>query len=108
MPQAASTFIACASHPSLGDAVSEGNLWLDPHYLYFSSGSFALQVPLYRLQIAFAPEENRISFTDPDQPECEVSTLDQRVLADANLRRTTHTRNQLRAIQSQGEVSRRL
>ena len=82
---------------------------LDRHRLRFQSPQIVIDIPLAQLTIELDPEAgNQVSLSQPDQPDCLIQTFDLRLLEHSALLQQTHTRNQIRAIQSYGDLKRRL
>jgi len=102
-------FAAQAFHPSLGTEVATGSLSCDRWRLRFEAEGFTLDIPLGRLRIDVETHgAKRICFSDPEQPESSVYTLDQDILREVHLLGNSATRNQIRAIRSRGELKRAL
>jgi Zn-dependent protease with chaperone function len=103
------TFTAYACHPSFGDQVAQGNIVLEGWHLRFESESGKLEIPLVQLQIELGePRDGRICFSSPNLADWTIYTFDQGILQQRSLLQQSHTRNQIKGIQSLGELKRRL
>jgi len=103
------TFLAHASHSSLGDDVLDGRITIDHSHLHFVSESVNLQIPLGQLELALGEGRNGgIFFSDAGQPDWSVYTFDQRILENFHLRQNSNTRVQIRELRNRGDLSRRL
>jgi len=92
-----------------GSEVVAGKVSLGPFRLRFESESGLIEIPLVRLQIEMGgPTDGRVYFTHMDQPGWTIYTFDESILKHPALRQQAHTRNQIEAIQSSGELKRRL
>ncbi len=92
-----------------GSEVVAGKVSLGPFRLRFESESGLIEIPLVRLQIEMGgPTDGRVYFTHLDQPGWTIYTFDESILKHPALRQQAHTRNQIEAIQSSGELKRRL
>lgn len=104
-----STFAAFASQASSNAEATEGKISLDQYRFRFQSTAVLIEIPLTRLQIEPDESDNsRVLFSDPTLPDWILYTLDRRILEDRWLRQLAHTRNQLRDLESYGELQRRL
>src|SRR5437660_11607096 len=109
MSEVHSGYVAQASNPSLGYEVAIGHITLDRWRLKFESESFTLEIPLTQLEIVRGQgEDEGIYFTDPNQPGWEICTFDPAILRHNSLATHTHTRGQLKEMQSRGEANRTL
>jgi Zn-dependent protease with chaperone function len=107
--EAHSAFAAQAFHPSLGNEVAAGSLTFDRWRLRFEAEGLTLDIPLDRLRIEVESRRvKRICFSDPEQPEWSVCTLDRNILREVHLQGNSSTRNQIRAIRNRGELKRAL
>jgi len=103
------TFVAHASHPSLGEQAVDGRIGFDRWHMHFESEFGTFQIPIAQLQIHRASGKGEpIYFTDPSQPDLWVSTFDPRVLRLRTLLEASQTRVQLKQMRSQGEAKRNL
>ena len=97
------------SHPSLGDEVVWGRIVFEGWRLRFESDTVTREVPLVKLRLEKDElAEGGIVFSDPDQPEWLIHTLDQDILAHGSLLQQPHTRHQIQELQSGKELARRL
>jgi len=104
-----STFIAHAFSPSLGDQAVEGRITFDRWCLRFESDAITFDIPLTRLQIEYSESGNgQIIFGDSQKEGWSVNTFDPRILAHSSLLLQAHTRHQIKALRSRGELKRRL
>jgi predicted Zn-dependent protease len=104
-----STFEAEAFHSNPEIGVVTGKIILERFRLRFVSPALQLEIPLARLQIQLDPEvSGRICFTNPDQPEWTLCTVNSRVLEQRFLREQPFTRNQIRELEGPREFKRRL
>jgi Zn-dependent protease with chaperone function len=109
MTDGASSYIAHASHPTLGDQAADGRILIDQWHFHFHSDTAEVQIPLARLEIALGDAETGgIFFSDPEQPDWSVYTYDKRILQDIYLTRNANTRVQLKSFQSRGELKTRV
>lgn len=109
LSEAPSAFIGTAFNSATGDEAVEGSLSVDLWRLRFESPTLVLEMPLTRVQLELDEAAGgRLEFTDPEQPGWSISSFDSRLLQEPHLRQQTHTRDQLQALQSRGELSRRL
>jgi predicted Zn-dependent protease len=107
MSDGTASFLAHASHPSLGDEPVEGRIMLDRWQLRFQSSQGALDIPLTRLQIDTG-ESGEILFSDPEEPEWLIYTVDARILRHQALARQSATRLQIKALRTKQDTTRRL
>src|SRR5437762_2153079 len=99
-------FVAQASNPVLGYETAAGRITLDRWRLKFECEQFALEIPLTQLEIVRGQgEDEGIYFTDPNQPGWEICTFDPAILRHNSLATHTHTRGQLKEMQSRGEAN---
>jgi Zn-dependent protease with chaperone function len=104
-----SAFEAFATHPSLGDDPASGCIAFDAWRLRFQSETFTLEFPLARTQVTRETEDDdRIDFQDPQQPDWLIYCFQPEILKNSSLLKNPFTRRQLKAIESQGELKRRL
>ena len=97
------------SHPSLGEEVVWGRIVFEGWRLRFESETVTREVPLVRLRIETdEAAEGGIVFSDPNDPEWLIHTLDQEILAQGSLLQQPHTRSQIEDLQSGKELARRL
>src|SRR5882724_844170 len=69
------TFEAHAIHPSLGNEVATGIIFMDRWTFHFQSDVARVEIPMARLQSSFGEgEDERIYFSDPKQPDWNVFT----------------------------------
>jgi len=109
LPDQNSSFAAYASNPTAGQEQTEGRVTLDRWRLRFESPALSFEIPLTQLQIELDDSESiGIFFRDPQQAGWEIYTADQRILAQTSLLQQPHTRRQIRELQSQGDLQRRL
>ena len=109
MTEENSTFAAEAYDSSSGNEAVEGRISFDFLRLRFVSQALNLEIPLVRLAIQLdETTEGGICFTSLDQPDWTICTADSRVLQHDALRKQPHTRNQIREMESPGELKRRL
>jgi Zn-dependent protease with chaperone function len=101
------SFLAHATHPSLGEEPADGRISVDRWQLSFLAGQTSVQIPLKRLQIE-PGESGEILFSDPDQPDWLVYTLDSRILKEQALLQYTPTRTQIRFLRRQDDTGRRV
>ena len=103
------TFVAHASHAGEGTEAADGRIVFDRWRLRFESPALTIEIPLTRLQIEIVESEaGAICFRDAEQPDWAVYTFDSNILAHSPLLEQAHTRNQIKALQSQRDVKRRL
>lgn len=109
MTGANQTFEAHASHPSLGNEVATGSIFMDRWTFHFQSDVATLEIPMARLQASFGErEDERIYFSDPAQPEWSIFTTDQSILENRCLADHSAVRGQLGRVAGRRELSRRL
>ncbi len=109
MNEDTSGFIAQASNPSQGYEVAVGRIVIDRWRLKFESEAYTLEFPLNQLEIVRGQgEDEGVYFTDPTQPGWEICTFEKAVLRNNSLCTDSHTRSQLKEMQSRGETSRTL
>ena len=103
------SYLAHASHPSLGDEVADGRITVDHWHLNFVSETITLQIPLGQIEINPGEDQDGgIFISDAGQPEWSLQTFDKRILEDFHLVRNANTRVQLKLIRSRGELKNRL
>jgi len=103
------TFEAHAIHPSLGNEVATGIVFMDRWTFHFQSDVARVEIPMARLQASFGEgEDERIYFSDPKQPDWNVFTTDQSVLENRCLADNSSVRDQLGQVAGRRELSRRL
>jgi predicted Zn-dependent protease len=101
------TFVAHASHSSLGGQPVDGRIGFDRWHLHFESECGTFQIPISQLQIHKGDGKGEpVYFGDPGQPELSIYTFDNRVLRLRTLLDAAQTRVQLRQIRSQSEAKR--
>jgi len=104
-----STFAAFACHTGSEAEATGGRIVLDQYCFRFQSAAVLIEIPLTRLQIELDEDEpGRVVFSDPTLPDWTVHTFESGILQQRWLRRMAHTRNQLRELESYGELKRRL
>src|ERR1043166_1082643 len=104
-----SGYVAQATYPSLTSEVAIGRIHVDRWRLKFESETFTAEIPITQLEINTAQGENEgVYFSDPNQPGLEICTFEPSVLRDNALTTHTHTRAQIKEMQSRGETSRTL
>ena len=101
------TFIAHATHPSLGEEVAEGRVDVNMWRLRFEGTSNPIEIPLNHLEIETG-ENGEIYFSDSQAQDLVIYTFDARILQAQALSRHAHTRPQIRALRSQDDLKRRL
>ena len=102
-------FDGYVSHPSLGEEVVEGKIVFAFFRLRFVSEAVTVEMPLSRLIIEKGNAgDERIFFSDPEQPDWSVFTFDDRILKGGPLLQQPHTQHQIRDIQGQRELGRRV
>jgi len=103
------TFVAQASHPSLGEQAVDGRIGFDRWHMHFESEYGTFQIPLSQLQIHQGKGKGEpVYFTDPGQPDLWIYTFDTRVLRLRTLLDAAQTRVQLKEMRSQGEAKRNI
>jgi hypothetical protein len=103
------TFEAHAIHPSLGNEVATGIIFMDRWTFHFQSDAGTVEIPMVRLQSSFGEgEDERIYFSDPKQPDWNIFTTDQSILENRCLADNSSVRNQLGRVAGRKELSRRL
>ena len=109
MSEERSEFIGYAAHPSLGDEPAQGKIRFVQWKLRFETETFSREIPLTRMQIEVeSAEEERICFSDPQDPEWKIYTFGAEILHERPLLQQPHTRNQIAKLQSAPELKRRL
>lgn len=104
-----SRFEARAFNPDLGPEVTAGSIVLDAWKLRFQSDTLALEIPLERLEVKMAEdEEDRIFFTDPAQSGWNIFTTDLEILQHRALAPAGDIRDRLSAAATRRELSRRM
>ena len=104
-----STFPAEVFAPNRDEEGVAGAITIEFLRLRFVSESLNFELPLARLEIQRDEVvEGRLLLSGPDQPDWVICTSDSRVLQHSFLRRQPYTRNQIRALQSAGELKRTL
>lgn len=103
------TFDGYVSHPSLGDEAVAGRIVFAFWRLRFVSDPATVEMPLSRLLIEKGDAgDERIFFSDPEQPGWSVFTFDERILQRGPLLQQPHTQHQIRDMQGNREFGRRL
>ena len=100
-----SSYLATASHPSLGDEMATGKIVASRWALRFESEAANVELPLAGLQVQLSAEADRLVFEHPDQPDWTVYTYDLHILQHRALSQNTEVRNQFKEIQA-GEAGR--
>ncbi len=109
MREDSSTFAAQAFNSVLGVEGLEGRIGFDRLHLQFFSPTAKLELPLARLQIEKDDSAAcRLCFSSADHPDWVICTFDTRVLQHHSLHEQPNTRNQIRALETPGELKRRL
>jgi Zn-dependent protease with chaperone function len=101
------SYLGRATHPSLGEDPVDGRISVDRWQLHFQSEQASIQIPLTRLQIE-AGEAGEILFSDAQQPDWLVYTLDSRLLKERVLLQQSSTRAQVRFLRRQDETGKRV
>ncbi len=107
MSDGSPSFLAHATHPSFGGELADGRIGLDRWLLHFQSPQGSVEIPLNRLQID-AGESGEILFSDPEQPDWLVYTLDSRILDHHALLQQLHTRAQIKFLKRKEDRTRRI
>jgi len=107
MSDGAPSFLAHATHPSLGDEPADGRISLDRWLLRFQTSQCSVEIPLNQLQIDLG-ESGEILLTDPDQPDWLIYTLDSRLLHHHALLQQSQTRAQIKILKRKADASRRV
>ena len=96
-------------HPSLGNEVATGIIFMDRWTFHFQSDVARVEIPMARLQAGFGEgEDERIYFSDPAHPEWNIFTTDQSILENRCLADNSSVRDQLGQVAGRRELSRRL
>src|SRR5882724_1193677 len=104
-----STFAAQAFHSSSDLEPIEGRIAFDRVHLRFLSRDVNLELPLVRLQIdRDAATAGRLCFSSPEHPDWVLGTFEARILHHPSLKQQPNTRNQIRELETPGELKRRL
>jgi predicted Zn-dependent protease len=101
------TFEAQAFHPDFGNEVINGRISFVGWTLRFQSGEVALEIPFDRLVTEAEDGEDRVFFTDPEQPELKI-IAGPNLLNCRALPQIERIREQLTARLTRRELSRRL
>ncbi len=102
-------FEARAFHPELGNENLEGTILFTSLALRFESSAAILEIPLRRLAVEIEqPGNERILFSDPQQPGLQISTLDPSILELRSVPQLTVLWHQLNARLTRRELSRRM
>jgi Zn-dependent protease with chaperone function len=102
-------FEGYVSHPSLGEEAVQGRIVFAFFRLRFESEAVTLEMPLSRLLIEKGGAgDDRVFFSDPEQPDWSVSTFDISILNHALLHQQPHTLHQIRDLYSGRELGRRV
>lgn len=102
------TFEAQAFHPELGNEVVNGEIFFVGWVLHFRAGDVQLEIPFDRLVTETEEGDERIFFTDPEQPELKIMTPGPELLKSHVLPQVERIRQQLSVELSRREVTRRL
>jgi len=102
------TFEAQAFHPDFGNEVVDGEIFFVGWSLRFRAGNVTLEIPFGRLVTEVEEGEDRIVFTDPEQPELKIICADPSLLNCRALPQVERIREQLTARLSRRELTRRL
>ncbi|MSU59525.1 MAG: M48 family metallopeptidase [Pedosphaera sp.] len=109
MDEASSTFEASAFHPSLGNEVAVGRIFIDRWQFRFQSEAVDIDIPLARLRVRLGKgDDERIYFHDCNAPEWEIFTTDDSVLDHPYVGSMNNLRAQLDHSASSRELWRRL
>jgi predicted Zn-dependent protease len=100
-------FAAYACHASLGEQPASGAIAIDAWRLRFESEAASIEIPLMKLDLNLG-EQGELCFSNPEQPDWTVHCSDLAILKHRALLQQTHTRIQIRALQSRDELKRRL
>lgn len=101
-------FAAYACHPELGAEVARGTIVFDGGRLRFDAERVTIEVPLVELELNLVEPAGEVCFSNPRQPDWTIHCPDMAVLKHRALLQATYTRNQIRALQSRAELTRRL
>ena len=102
-------FAGYVSHPSLGEEAVQGRIVFAFWRLRFEAEGVTVEMPLSRLVIEKGGEgDERILFSDPEQPDWSVFTFDDGILKRGPLLQQPHTKHQIRDLYSGRELGRRL
>jgi beta-barrel assembly-enhancing protease len=97
------------SHPSLGEEAVPGQISFAFSRLCFEAEGMRLEMPLSRLVIERGTSgDQRIFFSDPEQPDWTVFTFEEKILRRAPLLQQPHTRHQIETLGSGRELRRRV
>ena len=103
------SFVAQASHPTLGEQAVDGRIGFDRWHMHFESEYGTFQIPISQLQIHQGKGKGEpVYFTDPGQPDLWIYTFDTRVLRLRTLLDAAQTRVQLKEMRSAGEAKRNI
>ena len=103
------TFEAQAFHPDFGNEVVNGQIFFTGATLRFRSGETSIEIPLERLVADVeSADAERITLSDPEQPELKIFTSDPSLLACRSLPPVEQIRQQLSRRLTRREVARRL
>ncbi len=116
------SFVGCAFDPRFGSEWVDGRITFERFQLRFvaqlspdsaqpspPAHPSPLEIPLIRLAIELDKSAGgQVFFRDPNNPDICIYTFDSGVIEDPALLQQTHTREQIQAIKSFGELKRRL
>jgi Zn-dependent protease with chaperone function len=107
--ETAQGFDACLIHPSLGNEVVEGKIFVDYDALSFHSETTSLEIPIEELIVSLGKgKDEQIYFSDQRRPNLKCFTTDSSVLDCRPLAQSHRVRRQLETILSRREILRRL
>jgi beta-barrel assembly-enhancing protease len=102
-------FDGYVSHPSLGEEAVQGRIVFAFFRLRFESEAATVEMPLSRLLIEKGGAgDERVFFSDPEQPDWSVFTFDTSILNHPLLHQQPHTLHQIRDLYSGRELGRRV
>ena len=86
----------------------EGIIFVDRRTVRFRSAELTEEIPVDRLTVELAEEGDRICFKDQGRPGLEIFTLDQSILENRSVSPVNQLREELVAVATRREISRRL
>lgn len=95
-------------HPSLGNEVVKGNIFLEPTALTFRSAAATVSIPIGQLRVELGTDESRIYFRDRTSPQLRIFTGDVSILDAEGFGEHGTLRKHLERAATRREITRRL
>jgi predicted Zn-dependent protease len=107
--EANQSFEAFMFHPDFGNEAVDGRIFFDRWTLFFESDAITIKIPTAQLVVKLGIKtDERIYFSDPNQPGLKILTTDSSILECAAFAQSNHLRYQLQSILGRREIWRRV